>query len=184
MIIAHLPAGYVSAKLLFRYFKNTGISIQLFIFFGILGAVAPDFDMFYFYLFDNRQNHHHTYWPHYPIVWLVLLTIASLWLKLSKRKSKAPFLLIFSICGFVHILLDTIVGDVWWFAPFVDKPYALFNVPAIYKPWWLNFILHWTFALEIFVLIWSFVLWRTNLRCESVSGTVKLWQPQTAPRSL
>jgi len=59
-----------------------------------------------------------------------------------------------------HLLLDTIVGDIWWFAPFIDKPFAFFTVPALYKPWWLNFLLHWSFALELAVFALAFYLLR------------------------
>lgn len=160
MFIGHLPAGYVSAKLLFKRFADTGVATRFFVLAGILGAAAPDFDMFYFYLIDNRQHHHHTYWPHYPVLWLALLSLASLWFRFGQKRSAAALAFIFSISGFFHILLDTIVGDIWWLAPFVDKPFAFFTVPAVYTPWWLNFILHWSFALEILVLVWAFLLWR------------------------
>ncbi|MBQ0712776.1 MAG: metal-dependent hydrolase [Porticoccus sp.] len=160
MIVAHLPAGYISAKLLFKHFIGAGVGAQVFIIFGILGAVFPDLDMFYFYLIDNRQHHHHTYWPHYPMLWLVLLAIASLWLKFSKERSNASLLLVFSIGGFIHMLLDTIVGDVWWLSPFVDKSFVLFTVPATYEIWWFNFIFHWSFVLEICILVWSILLLR------------------------
>jgi hypothetical protein len=58
------------------------------------------------------------------------------------------------------MVLDSIVGDIWWFAPFIDKPYALFTVPAIYTPWWLNFILHWSFMLELVFVFCAVALWR------------------------
>jgi len=64
--------------------------------------------------------------------------------------------------GVLHMLLDSIVGDIWWFAPFVDQAYALFNVPARYQPWWLNFLLHWSFALELALWVWAFVLYRAR----------------------
>ncbi len=152
MFIAHLPAGYITAKLLFKQFADTGFSAKLLVLAGVLGGIAPDFDMFYFYLIDNRQNHHHTYWPHYPVLWLAILATSSIWFKLAANKSSAALALLFSISGFIHMLLDSIVGDIWWFAPFVDKPYAMFTVEAVYKPWWLNFILHWSFVLEILFL--------------------------------
>lgn len=56
--------------------------------------------------------------------------------------------------------LDSIVGDVWWFAPLLDRPFALFTVPALYQPWWLNFILHWSFGLEISLWIWALLIFR------------------------
>lgn len=162
MFIGHLPAGYISAKLLLKQFADTGVSTKFFILAGALGGIAPDLDMFYFYLIDNRQNHHHTYWPHYPVLWLTILAASSIWFKLANNKSAPALAVIFSISGSIHMLLDSIVGDIWWFAPFIDKPFALFTVEAVYKPWWLNFILHWSFALEILVLGWAYYLWRSK----------------------
>jgi hypothetical protein len=34
----------------------------------------------------------------------------------------------------LHLVLDSIVGDIWWLAPFVDRRYSLFTVPAVYGP--------------------------------------------------
>ncbi|KHD08073.1 hydrolase [Candidatus Thiomargarita nelsonii] len=159
MIIGHLPAGYVFSKLIANKLVSRK-SQRLFVFVGVIGAIAPDFDMFYFHLIDNRQHHHHTYWSHYPILWLGLLLFCSVWL--PSKKSAALLGLIFSVNGLIHMFLDSIVGDIWWFAPFVDKPFALFTVPALYSPWWLNFILHWSFALELFILMWAVFIWHRN----------------------
>lgn len=162
MFIGHLPAGYVSVKLLYKQFANTGVAARYFVLAGMIGAVAPDLDMFYFYLIDNRQNHHHTYWPHFPALWLAFLVASSTWFICTTKKAGASLALIFSMSGIVHMLLDSIVGDVWWFAPLIDKSYAIFTVEAIYEPWWLNFILHWSFALEILAFVWAYCLWRPN----------------------
>ena len=91
-----------------------------------------------------------------------MLVTSSIWFKLAHKKSGAALALIFSINGFIHMLLDSIVGDIWWLAPVIDQPYALFTVEAVYKPWWLNFILHWSFALEILVFFWAIYLWRSK----------------------
>jgi len=162
MIIGHLPSGYIASKLLARKISNNRINITVFIAFGMLGGVAPDFDMLYFHIIDNRQHHHHTYWPHFPALWVVLLLLCTIWYRVSSIKRVPIYGLIFSACGFMHLLLDSIVGDVWWFAPFVDKPYALFIVPTLYQPWWLNFILHWSFVLEMIVVLWAIFLWKKN----------------------
>ena len=160
MIIGHLPAGYITSKFISKKIDGKNISIKLFIIAGVLGALAPDLDMLYFHFIDNRQHHHHTYWSHYPIFWVSLSFVSIFWYRLSVTKKNSALALIFSVCGFIHMLLDSIVGDIWWFAPFIDKPYALFTVPALYNPWWLNFILHWSFALEVGVSLWAFYLWR------------------------
>ncbi|MFH2043848.1 MAG: metal-dependent hydrolase [Pseudomonadota bacterium] len=160
MIIGHLPVGYITSKLIFPRFSSRCISINAFILAGILGALAPDLDMLYFHLVDHRQHHHHTYWTHYPIVWGILLLISLVLLKTMRLSNRPVFMFIFSLNGLIHMFIDTIVGDIWWFAPFIDKPFALFTVPALYKPWWLNFILHWSFVLEIVACIWAVILWR------------------------
>src|SRR5262249_26358818 len=83
------------------------------------------------------------------------------WLGFGRTgRSGAALATIFSFNGFVHLLLDSIVGRIWWLAPFVDRPFSLFTVHGTYKPWWLNFMLHWSFALEIALLISAAWLWR------------------------
>ena len=159
MIIGHLPAGYIVAKLCAKKCDHTVINVLFFILAGVMGGIAPDLDMLYFHLIDQRQHHHHTYWSHYPIVWALLCVISGAWYRYATNRSTAAIALIFSMGGFIHLLLDSIVGDIWWLSPFIDKPYALFTVPALYDPWWLNFILHWSFALEISLLLWATYVW-------------------------
>jgi hypothetical protein len=69
---------------------------------------------------------------------------------------------LFCLGGFIHLILDTIIGDIWWLAPFVDRPFSMFPVPARYHPWWLNFLLHWSFALELALWIGAFFLYRSR----------------------
>lgn len=153
MIIGHLPAGY----LLTRWFStraplracNSNVLMAA----GLLGSVFPDFDMLYFYLVDHRQTHHHLYWTHWPVFWVAVLAISAVVLIALKRRAWLLIAGVFVTNVFVHLMLDTIVGDVWWLAPFVNQPFALFTVPAIYKPWWLNFILHGSFLLELVIVV-------------------------------
>ena len=76
-------------------------------------------------------------------------------LRLKKRKPLTFLALIFSVGGLLHMLLDSVVGDIWWLAPIVDQPYALFTVPARFQPWWLNFVLHWSFVIELLIIVWA-----------------------------
>ena len=160
MISGHAPAGYITSALLFSKFKERGIRFKQFIWFGISGALLPDIDMFYFHLIDHRQHHHHSYFTHFPALWGTLLIISIIWLQVSQSSKSASLSFIFCLCGFIHLILDSIVGDIWWFAPFVNKSFAMFTVPALYKPWWLNFILHWSFALELSLVIWALLIHR------------------------
>lgn len=161
MIIGHLPAGYILSKLSATRFAHSIGGYRAYIFWGMFGAIAPDLDMFYFHLVDHRQTHHHKYFSHYPIVWLGLVVIAFvLSLPRTSRENLGIYAFVFSVSGFLHLMLDTIAGDIWWFAPFIDRPFSLVTVPAVFHPWWLNFILHWSFLLELAVLAWAVWLWR------------------------
>ena len=160
MIIGHLPAGYVISRLLVCHAQPLGVKATAFVWYGVIGALAPDLDMFYFYLVDHRQHHHHTYFTHYPIVWLTLLVVSVIWLYNATIKTQATYAVIFSLNGLAHMFFDTIVGDICWFAPWVNESFAFFTVPALYQPWWLNFLFHWSFAFELAFLVGAIYLWR------------------------
>lgn len=160
MFIAHLPAAYITSSLLFPRFLPHIQTVRRFILAGMLGAFAPDLDMLYFYLVDHRQHHHHAYWTHFPLVWGSFLIIAAIWLRFSKNKVYAALAVMFFLNGFIHLFLDSIVGDIRWLAPIANESFSIFVVSARYQPWWLNFILHWSFMLELGILAWAIVLWR------------------------
>jgi hypothetical protein len=160
VFIAHAPSGYIMAVSLLERMRKAPAPASMVILFGVVGALAPDFDMSYFYLVDHRQTHHHRYVTHWPLLWLVLSAAFALWLRNVRAPTAAFLSLVFCLGGVLHLMLDTLVGDIWWFAPFVDRPYALFKVPAVFKPWWLNFLLHWSFAAELAVSTWAMLLYR------------------------
>jgi inner membrane protein len=159
MIIGHLPAGYIFARLISQRIQTYCVEPKHFVWACILGALAPDFDMLYFHLIDHRQHHHHTYFTHFPIVWVGLLLGSFFWLCVVNNKGGAMLATAFSLNGFIHMFLDSIVGDIWWFAPFIDQPFAFFTVPALYKPWWLSFIFNWSFLIEVVFVLWAGALW-------------------------
>lgn len=164
MIIAHAPSGYILATLLMRRMASAPVTAKAMVFAGIIGALAPDFDMVYFHLIDNQQTHHHKYISHWPIIWLTLATVSALWFSYARHSKVAALSLVFCVGGVLHLILDSFVGDIWWLAPFIDKPYAVFTVPAMFQPWWLSFILHWSFAVELAICIWAFCIyiWRSK----------------------
>lgn len=84
MFIAHLPAGYLCAKLTSR--RSESPYRRLIFWSIVIGSVLPDVDMFYFHLIDNRQTHHHLYWTHLPSFWLVGYLIISVISILRKNK--------------------------------------------------------------------------------------------------
>lgn len=104
---------------------------------------------------------------HWPILWLGLAVLAAGWLTCAKRSKAAMLGLVFALGGVLHVILDSLVGDIWWFAPFIDQPYALFTVPATFQPWWLNFLLHWSFAVELAICLWALVVCRRRAKVRS-----------------
>ncbi|RCU50473.1 metal-dependent hydrolase [Corallincola holothuriorum] len=169
MFIAHLPAGYLLAKFFIskaevkRRLDSTVCSNsgeradkllsysswrRLFFAAALIGAIAPDLDLVWFYLVDNGSVHHHAYWTHYPLFWGAALCLCGLWC----RYSSTPFarvLGIFALCGFMHLILDSVAGDIRWLAPMSDMGFSLVTIPANYRVWWFNFLFHWTFLLEV-----------------------------------
>ncbi len=163
MFIGHLPAGYILSSALHprvRWAANT--TRCAFIAAGIAGALAPDVDMLYFFGFDHRQHHHHSYFTHYPSFWMAMLLLSLLWLLASRHAKLAAMAVIFSLNGFLHMVLDSVVGDIWWLAPWDGPPFSFASVPANYHPWWLNFLLHWSFLLELALVAGAVALWRRN----------------------
>jgi hypothetical protein len=168
MIIAHLPAGYILSKLTYKRFKSHINNYRAFMVWGLFGAIAPDMDLLYYHLIDHRRTLHHKYFSHYPICWLIFIIIAiGLFTLKATRKTFGYYSLIFATSGFLHLILDTVVGNIWWFAPFIDRPFSLVTMPQRFHPWWLNMMLHWSFAIELIIV--AFGAW---LLIRSTSNSV------------
>lgn len=160
MFIAHLPAGYIAAHYLRERLNSRPETSRAYLLCALLGAVAPDFDLFYFYLFDHRLHPHHSYFTHFPVLWLLLTGLALLWRWCVPQHRYAPLACIFALNGFVHMVLDTVFGHIKWLAPWSDQSFSLWPPHAIYHPWWLNFFLHWGMAIELLIVLWAAYLWR------------------------
>lgn len=151
MITAHLPSGYVLGRMLppATYVLPA----------ALIGGILPDFDLIWFYLIDDRAFHHHRYWVHIPMFWIMVASVALPLMAWAKR-AYLPALCAFFAALMLHICLDSIAGGVLWQWPWSDQMTSLIKVPATYDNWVANFILHPVFLLE--VLIWSaaFILWQ------------------------
>lgn len=140
MFIAHIPVGYIAAKLALP--KPTARSALLAM---VIGSILPDLDLLWFYLVDNRAHHHHDYITHKPIFWLGIFVIGLL---IRAPKLRATVVLA-TIAALVHLVCDSIAGKITWGWPFSDTAVTLVTVPAKYDWWVWNFVLHWTFLLEL-----------------------------------
>lgn len=157
MFIAHLPAGYLTARLVARL-SDTTVTPTLIVA-GLAGGIFPDVDLLYATLIDHWQVHHHRYWTHLPLIWLAVSAAAPLLFRRSGAARQA--VTVFLLAVWSHLLLDSIAGDIWWLWPWFDTPYSMIVIPAIHSPWWLNFLLHWTFVVELgFVSLAVWLAWR------------------------
>lgn len=157
MLIAHVPAGYLFTRYILSRSAVSLANRRALFLLGLSASVLPDIDMLYFYLIDMRQHHHHTYWTHLPIFWIAVFVPLAL---IFKRWPKIRLAVIVAGLNIaLHLMLDSIVGDIWWLSPFVDRPYALFTVPAAHGHWVLNFVLHWSFVLELLIVGIAAIIW-------------------------
>ena len=155
MTFGHLSAGYITSKLLFREFKHQSVYSKAFMFWGLLGSIAPDFDMLYFLTAYHIIPNHHAYFSHFPLFWLTLLLMSLFWLQLHRHRNQNPAAaFIFSLNGFIHTILDTFTGEIWWLAPFVNKPFSLAAERSE-----ISSFSDWTFGIEIFLLLLALYLW-------------------------
>lgn len=166
MFIAHLPAGYLIARavLASRPLADAGSVMVA----TLVGSVLPDADLLAFYLVDERQVHHHDYITHWPLFWLNLATIV-LPLVFFVARRWLPACVAFFAAVMSHMVLDTIAAPLKWLMPFDGRSFELVTVPAVYDHWVVNFLLHWTFALELAICAaalaaWTGLLFRTAKR--------------------
>jgi inner membrane protein len=165
MFIGHLPEGYVLTRALWSALQKVGGSTpkwRPFILAGLVSSILPDIDLLYFYLIDNRQHLHHSYWTHLPVYWLITGILMLLFIVVSKRKQWLPYVIVVGANIFLHLCLDTIVGKMRWLYPISNKDFYFFNVPRIHSWYVWDFVLHWTFLLEfvpIIAAIYVYVQW-------------------------
>ncbi|WP_337267583.1 metal-dependent hydrolase [Oryzifoliimicrobium ureilyticus] len=142
MLIAHLPAGFIVGR-----FAKGRTSAPGMVPAAMIGSIVPDLDIFYFYLFNSRI-HHHAFFMHWPLFWLVLAAITlALIAGIDRRWLPAGF--IFFFATLLHMVMDTVAAPLFWLAPFSSRAFQMVEVPANYSHWIISFMLHWTFLLEL-----------------------------------
>ncbi|HEV3052353.1 MAG TPA: metal-dependent hydrolase [Longimicrobium sp.] len=164
MFIAHLPAGYLATRSILRRHPAAEPLRRRLLALGMAASVLPDLDLLWFYFVDQRRQVHHAYLPHLPLFWLAVFAAAALILRL-RRAARSTWLAtaVFAANILLHLVLDTIAGGIRWLWPFSHAELVMAHVPARHEPWVLNFVLHWTFALELAILAAALlVAWRTG----------------------
>ena len=145
MFVAHLPAAYLAVRAIRPDVTRTVMAAVL------AGSVLPDIDLVWFYLVDARQHHHHDYLTHKPLVWALLALVGCV---------RGSTIAIGVAAGaMLHLMLDSIAGQITWGWPLSDWAVPLVVVPAT-RDWWVaSFLLHWTFAVELMICTAASVVW-------------------------
>jgi len=164
MFIGHLPAAYVLGCTAVYVLSQTKSDSRNILLAALVGGIIPDLDLIYFYTVGARQSVHHEYWSHTPYYWLLIYVGLSLIALLLRRFGAFKLLSVFFSAVVLHLLLDTITGQIQWLYPASTKPFTLVQVPAVNEWWVTNFLMHWTFAIELFVIVLSGILLFTRGR--------------------
>lgn len=168
MFIAHLPAGYLLTRRMAARARPRGALLAV----GLAASVLPDLDLIWFYLVDDRQSVHHAYLFHWPLFWIALAGLALIGARLARWQAAVPFVLVALAALLLHLALDSIAAGIAWAAPFSDFEINLVEVPARHGWWVWNFVLHWTFALELAILAAAAgALWRDARRPASPAAS-------------
>jgi membrane-bound metal-dependent hydrolase YbcI (DUF457 family) len=157
MFIAHMPAAYLLGAVVARRWPHAITPAAWAAL--LLGSVAPDFDLLYFYAFSNHAINHHSYPPHLPIVWVASWALVSLILWRAPKAWRVVWAM-FCIGGLLHLALDTIAGGIRWLWPWTDTPYVLMVLPRRFDNIWLNRLSHPSIALEAMIVWLSVRTWR------------------------
>jgi len=151
MLIAHIPAGYIISK---PFNKDKKLSITLS---SMIFSILPDLGLIYFYFFDSTISHR-TFFPHLPIVMLIAFMITFPFYHLKFFEKFRIYYWLFFANWFIHLVLDTITERIFWMYPFSEHGFMLIEIPAVYDHWITSFVLHWSFALEIAIVVVAIVL--------------------------
>lgn len=166
MLIAHAPAVYVVLRL-FNKYKKQNIS---YLKYGFIFSLWPDLDLLYFYLFDNRNTLHHFYFPHIPLFLLLSCCFIPVLKRFNITKRNLHLYYLFLINWFIHLILDTVSGGVSWLYPFSNKLLVLIKIPANYSHWIISFVLHWSFLIEMSIVMCGIILFFRKLRENRIMG--------------
>lgn len=161
--ITHMCAGYLIAEGLGslgliprdKQFQMTMVSI--------LAANLPDMDA----VVRLKIANHRSGTPgHYPLFWLMLITIGFSLIKISHLPQLTPFLGVTFIGIFSHFIMDSldITTGIQWLAPFVRKEYSFFEVHPSGASNLKEMILFYRnkkiFYAEVSVWIFTLIVWR------------------------
>ena len=161
MLIGHLPAGYIASSFVLDQVRASAKAKRRLLIVGLVCSVLPDLDTLYFYLVDSSR-HHHAFVTHWPSFWVALTGVGLLTSYLRRDRLLRVGALLGGMNALLHLALDSIAGQVYWLKPFSERHLTLVEIPARYDSWVVSFLLHWTFGVEVALVVVAVVLfaWR------------------------
>lgn len=161
MFIAHLPAGYLlTAPLADRAARDDVRARRRLLALGLLASATPDIDLLWFYFVSDRREVHHAFWPHLPLAWAIVGLAVATALVIARARRTAWFAFGIAMANLLlHLALDSTAGGVRWAWPWSAHEYRLTTVPPGRDPWWMNFVLHWSFGLELVIAAAAVAVW-------------------------
>ena len=160
MLIAHAPAGYLLTRILSRtLFRNAVLPkrsdhlYQQMMAAGILGGIMPDFDFIYHIFIDSDRTPHHSYFTHFPLFWVALTGMFLLTGLVLKNRNFTVVSVTLCCSALLHLVCDTLTGVVYWLAPFNNHGFNVFAVADVHVWWVENYAYHWTFLVEIAIIL-------------------------------
>jgi len=149
MMFAHVPAGYLLARLV-RRLAPPAANQRALLAWGMVGGIAPDIDLFWANYVDHWMVHHHRYVTHWPSFWLLALGLAALVLAWRRVGSGGWLALgVFTLGVGSHLCLDWVVSAMWLLAPFSDESFQFVHVPFNYRHWLIRLLTQWTTWADI-----------------------------------
>ena len=137
MLVAHAPVGYL---------VGSSVRIRGAVAASIAGALAPDVDVLPSFVL---AVHHHAWPTHWPVAWALVGAGLAPLLVTPKTRPAAVLALLFVGNALLHLVCDSLVGDVRWLAPWSQHAFAVVHLKRVLDPWWLNFVLHPSFLVEL-----------------------------------
>jgi inner membrane protein len=154
------------------HFEQRISSYKAYFFWGLFGAIAPDTDYVYLFLFDSLNQNHHSYITHFPYFWITLLLFSAFWFNVNKKSQNPVLALLFSVGGLIHLMLDTISSKIFWLAPFSFKPFSFESLIRAYAPSIMENNPNWENTIESLIILWAIYLfvehkWNANVLTQS-----------------
>jgi inner membrane protein len=168
MLIGHVPAGYLLTRAILSRRRSRDGDARRLMALGLIASVLPDLDLPYFHFVDHHRHVHHAYLTHTPLAVAIAAAIVALAMVMAGRwRAHRTAYVVVTANVLAHLVLDTLAGGIRWMWPWSDAEFAVATVPAVHRAWMLNFVLHWTFAVELALVIAALAVW---MRSRSASA--------------